>query len=94
MDYNRNECQAVVETSEENLFNLRPSTGVAFFEAICLRGNSAKCQKRGKMPILESGLPPSVVQKKQQRDKGGGQCIKQGHLAAAVALPSGTNDNL
>ena len=40
MDYNRNECQAVVETSEENLFNLRPSTGVAFFEAICLRGNS------------------------------------------------------
>ena len=41
MDYNRNECQAVVETSEENLFNLRPSTGVAFFEAICLRGNSA-----------------------------------------------------
>ena len=39
MDYNRNECQAVVETSEENLFNLRPSTGVAFFEAICLRGD-------------------------------------------------------
>ena len=34
----RNECQAVVETSEENLFNLRPSTGVAYFEAICLRG--------------------------------------------------------
>ena len=47
MDYNRNECQAVVETSEENLFNLRPSTGVAFFEAICLRGNRAihqRCQ--------------------------------------------------
>ena len=38
MDYNRNECQAVVENSEDNLFNLRPSTGVAFFEAICLRG--------------------------------------------------------
>ena len=45
MDYNRNECQAVVETSEENLFNLRPSTGVAFFEAICLRGNFAKMSK-------------------------------------------------
>ena len=41
MDYNRNECQAVLETSEENLFNLRPSTGVAFFEAICLRGEQA-----------------------------------------------------
>ena len=41
MDYNRNECQAVLETSEENLFNLRPSTGVAFFEAICLRGENA-----------------------------------------------------
>ena len=40
MDYNRNECQAVVENSEGNLFNLRPSTGVAFFEAICLRGHS------------------------------------------------------
>ena len=38
MDYNRNECQAVVENSEDNLFNLRPSTGVGFFEAICLRG--------------------------------------------------------
>ena len=38
MDYNRNECQSVIENSEENLFNLRPSTGVAFFEAICLRG--------------------------------------------------------
>ena len=38
MDYNRNECQSVVENSEDNLFNLRPSTGVAFFEAICLRG--------------------------------------------------------
>ena len=38
MDYNRNECQAVTETTEDNLFNLRPSTGIAFFEAICLRG--------------------------------------------------------
>ena len=46
------------------------------------------------MPILESGLPPSVIQKKQQGDKGGGQCIKQGCLAAAIALASGTNDNL
>ena len=43
------------------------------------------------MSILESGLPP--VQKKQG-DKGG-QCIKQGCLAAAeAALASGTNDNL
>ncbi len=38
MDYNRNECQAVLENSQDNLFNLRPSTGIAFFEAICLRG--------------------------------------------------------
>jgi hypothetical protein len=38
MDYNRNECQAVLESSQDNLFNLRPSTGIAFFEAICLRG--------------------------------------------------------
>ena len=38
MDYNRNECQAVTENTEDNLFNLRPSTGIAFFEAICLRG--------------------------------------------------------
>ena len=49
MDYNRNECQAVVETSEENLFNLRPSTGVAFFEAICLRGNSAMYTSKGEI---------------------------------------------
>ena len=42
MDYNRNECQSVVENSEDNLFNLRPSTGVAFFEAICLRGKVIK----------------------------------------------------
>jgi len=40
MDYNRNECQAVVANSEDNLFNLRPSTGIAFFEAICLRGRT------------------------------------------------------
>jgi len=40
MDYNRNECQAVIENSEDNLFNLRPSTGVGFFEAICLRGRT------------------------------------------------------
>ena len=83
MDYNRNECQAVVETSEENLFNLRPSTGVAFFEAICLRGNSAIYSCPIEMPIPESGLPP--VQKKQ-RNKDGGQCIKQGCRAAAAAL--------
>ena len=49
MDYNRNECQAVVETSEENLFNLRPSTGVAFFEAICLRGNSSMFTSKGEI---------------------------------------------
>ena len=55
MDYNRNECQAVVETSEENLFNLRPSTGVAFFEAICLRGNCAI--HSSKISIPEFGLP-------------------------------------
>ena len=47
-------------------------------------------KRGGKMSILESGLPP--VQKKQA-DKGG-QCIKQGCLAAAAALASGTNDNL
>ena len=38
MDYNRNECQSVTTSSEDNLFNLRLSTGIAFFEAICLRG--------------------------------------------------------
>jgi hypothetical protein len=43
MDYNRNECQAVVENSQDNLFNLRPSTGIAFFEAICLRGKFNQC---------------------------------------------------
>ena len=39
MDYNRNECQAVSKNSDNNLFNLRSSTGVSYFEAICLRGN-------------------------------------------------------
>ena len=38
MDYNRNECQAVTKNSKNNLFNLRPSSGVSFFEAICLKG--------------------------------------------------------
>lgn len=38
MDYNRNECQWLAKNSENNLFNLRPSSGVSFFEAICLRG--------------------------------------------------------
>ena len=38
MDYNRNECQAVIKNSKNNLFNLRPSSGVSFFEAICLKG--------------------------------------------------------
>jgi len=38
MDYNRNECQAVTKNSENNLFNLRTSSGVSYFEAICLQG--------------------------------------------------------
>ena len=38
MDYNRNECQALVDNSEDNLFNLRSSSGVSYFEAICLKG--------------------------------------------------------
>ena len=44
MDYNRNECQAVTSTSENNLFNLRPSSGVSYFEGICLKGRSCKAQ--------------------------------------------------
>lgn len=40
MDYNRNECQSVTSTSENNLFNLRPSSGVSYFEGICLNGRS------------------------------------------------------
>ena len=43
MDYNRNECQSVTTSSEDNLFNLRLSTGIAFFEAICLRGERDIC---------------------------------------------------
>ena len=38
MDYNRNECQAVTTSSENNLFNLRPSSGMSYFEGICLKG--------------------------------------------------------
>ena len=38
MDYNRNECQAVTTSSENNLFNLRPSSGSSYFEGICLKG--------------------------------------------------------
>ena len=39
MDYNRNECQAVTTTSENNLFNLRPASGSSYFEGVCLKGN-------------------------------------------------------
>ena len=50
MDYNRNECQAVTKNSENNLFNLRKSPGVSYFEAICLRGiiilNCRDCERR------------------------------------------------
>ena len=45
MDYNRNECQSVTANSEANLFNLRLSTGIAFFEAICLRGKLNQIRK-------------------------------------------------
>lgn len=38
MDYNRNECQALAKNSEDNLFNVRSSSGVSYFEAVCLRG--------------------------------------------------------
>ena len=38
MDYNRNECQAVTTTSENNLFNLRPASGSSYFEGVCLKG--------------------------------------------------------
>ena len=40
MDYNRNECQAVTTSSENNLFNLRPSSGSSYFEGICLKGKA------------------------------------------------------
>ncbi len=30
--------QGVVRNSEGNLFNLKPSAGVSFFETVCLRG--------------------------------------------------------
>ena len=39
MDYNRNECQAVTTTSENNLFNLRPASGSSYFGGVCLKGN-------------------------------------------------------
>jgi len=42
MDYNRNECQATARNSDGNLFNLKPSAGVSYFEAVCLRGNLGK----------------------------------------------------
>ena len=42
MDYNRNECQALTKNSEKNLFNLRPSSGVTYFEAICLKGKAQR----------------------------------------------------
>ena len=45
MDYNRNECQAVTKNSENNLFNLRTSSGVSYFEAICLQGEANVCSK-------------------------------------------------
>ena len=38
MDYNRNECQSLTRNSDDNLFNLRSSSGVSYFEAVCLRG--------------------------------------------------------
>ena len=40
MDYNRNECQRLLENSDDNLFNLRSSSGVSYFEAVCLKGAS------------------------------------------------------
>ena len=49
MDYNRNECQSVIANSEDNLFNLRPNTGIAFFEAICLRGEISQA-----LPVVYS----------------------------------------
>ena len=39
MDYNRNECQSVTTSSENNLFNLRPASGSSYFEGVCLKGN-------------------------------------------------------
>ena len=45
MDYNRNECQAVTKNSDNNLFNLRTSSGVSYFEAICLQGNITMAHK-------------------------------------------------
>lgn len=42
MDYNRNECQKLNKNSDSNLFNLRTSPGMSFFEAICLRGKRGK----------------------------------------------------
>ena len=44
MDYERNECQGVTKNSKNNLFNLLPSSGVSFFEAICLKGKFCKLQ--------------------------------------------------
>nr|XP_040567250.1 uncharacterized protein LOC121116996 isoform X1 [Lepeophtheirus salmonis] len=39
MDYNRNECQSLTANSLNNLFNLRTSSGVSYFETTCLRGS-------------------------------------------------------
>ncbi|CAB4063246.1 unnamed protein product [Lepeophtheirus salmonis] len=35
MDYNRNECQSLTANSLNNLFNLRTSSGVSYFETTC-----------------------------------------------------------
>lgn len=38
LDYNRNECSALEFANDEVRYDLRRSSGVAYFEGICLRG--------------------------------------------------------
>lgn len=40
LDYNRNECSALEFANDEVRYDLRRSSGVAYFEGICLRGMS------------------------------------------------------
>lgn len=47
LDYNRFECYALDTGSSEAPLNLRQSSGVAYFEAICLRSECWRVIKGG-----------------------------------------------
>lgn len=51
LDYNRFECYALDTGSSEAPQNLRQSSGVAYFEAICLRSE----YRRGGGAVLGTG---------------------------------------